>query len=224
MLPRACQRIVNIGMGSHRLRRFAYAPLACIVLGPWWPHMFFAFLAVLVGVVHHRGYGATVARLTPDQKVGSSNLSALILRGQKARQDMSPESVIPTIVVQVLLRLHKFWKACRFAGRCWEARCTRKTVARLVCLCWDAVGAYSRPPPKSQATRIHVSRLLQVSVQSDVLMHRIEGWSPAGNNPFALLHPCPCAQKKDYSPRTELLQLLVPKMKACSPQAGLRLY
>ena len=26
----------------------------------------------------HRGYGATVARLTPDQKVGSSNLSALI--------------------------------------------------------------------------------------------------------------------------------------------------
>ena len=25
-----------------------------------------------------RGYGATVARLTPDQKVGSSNLSALI--------------------------------------------------------------------------------------------------------------------------------------------------
>ena len=27
---------------------------------------------------HQRGYGATVARLTPDQKVGSSNLSALI--------------------------------------------------------------------------------------------------------------------------------------------------
>ena len=27
---------------------------------------------------HHRGYGATAARLTPDQKVGSSNLSALI--------------------------------------------------------------------------------------------------------------------------------------------------
>ena len=26
-----------------------------------------------------RGYGATVARLTPDQKVGSSNLSVLIL-------------------------------------------------------------------------------------------------------------------------------------------------
>ena len=26
-----------------------------------------------------RGYGATAARLTPDQKVGSSNLSALIL-------------------------------------------------------------------------------------------------------------------------------------------------
>jgi hypothetical protein len=26
----------------------------------------------------HRGYGATAARLTPDQKVGSSNLSALM--------------------------------------------------------------------------------------------------------------------------------------------------
>ena len=26
----------------------------------------------------NRGYGATAARLTPDQKVGSSNLSALI--------------------------------------------------------------------------------------------------------------------------------------------------
>jgi hypothetical protein len=28
--------------------------------------------------VINRGYGATAARLTPDQKVGSSNLSALI--------------------------------------------------------------------------------------------------------------------------------------------------
>ena len=27
---------------------------------------------------HKRGYGATAARLTPDQKVGSSNLSGLI--------------------------------------------------------------------------------------------------------------------------------------------------
>ena len=30
-------------------------------------------------VIFQRGYGATVARLTPDQKVGSSNLSALTL-------------------------------------------------------------------------------------------------------------------------------------------------
>ena len=29
--------------------------------------------------MHHRGYGATVARLTPDQKVGNSNLSARTL-------------------------------------------------------------------------------------------------------------------------------------------------
>ena len=35
-----------------------------------------------------RGYGATAARLTPDQKVGSSNLSALICArqaGERAR-------------------------------------------------------------------------------------------------------------------------------------------
>ena len=30
-----------------------------------------------------RGYGATAARLTPDQKVGSSNLSGLILNRYK---------------------------------------------------------------------------------------------------------------------------------------------
>ena len=35
--------------------------------------------SVLWGRQDTRGYGATVARLTPDQKVGSSNLSALIL-------------------------------------------------------------------------------------------------------------------------------------------------
>ena len=35
------------------------------------------FLAFHVGKA--RGYGATAARLTPDQKVGSSNLSGLIL-------------------------------------------------------------------------------------------------------------------------------------------------
>ena len=32
------------------------------------------------GLNRHRGYGATAARLTPDQKVGSSNLSGLTLR------------------------------------------------------------------------------------------------------------------------------------------------
>ena len=34
----------------------------------------------LMGGECMRGYGATAARLTPDQKVGSSNLSGLILR------------------------------------------------------------------------------------------------------------------------------------------------
>ena len=34
----------------------------------------------LMGGEGMRGYGATAARLTPDQKVGSSNLSGLIFR------------------------------------------------------------------------------------------------------------------------------------------------
>ena len=34
---------------------------------------------VTVGQCKHREHGATAARLTPDQKVGSSNLSGLIL-------------------------------------------------------------------------------------------------------------------------------------------------
>ena len=38
----------------------------------WDQHMQICMLAM------QRGYGATAARLTPDQKVGSSNLSALI--------------------------------------------------------------------------------------------------------------------------------------------------
>ena len=35
------------------------------------------FLIMACPLLWHRGYGATAARLTPDQKVGSSNLSAL---------------------------------------------------------------------------------------------------------------------------------------------------
>ena len=37
-------------------------------------------IRVVWEVQFQRGYGATVARLTPDQKVGSSNLSALIFK------------------------------------------------------------------------------------------------------------------------------------------------
>ena len=37
-------------------------------------------MCVSWGSKDRRGYGATAARLTPDQKVGSSNLSGLILR------------------------------------------------------------------------------------------------------------------------------------------------
>ena len=49
----------------HCVQRLAKCNMHCI-------HYHFACL-------HYWGYGATAARLTPDQKVGSSNLSALIL-------------------------------------------------------------------------------------------------------------------------------------------------
>ena len=52
-------------------------------------------------VESHRGYGATAARLTPDQKVGSSNLSALIFVNGETFQRLqriciaSPKSLRP---------------------------------------------------------------------------------------------------------------------------------
>ena len=47
-------------------------PLCCY-------QVFLGVACVVARSVWHRVYGATVARLTPDQKVGSSNLSVLIL-------------------------------------------------------------------------------------------------------------------------------------------------
>ena len=44
-------------------------------------HVFIAHLhcsSIYLRTIGHWLYGATVARLTPDQKVGSSNLSAVI--------------------------------------------------------------------------------------------------------------------------------------------------
>ena len=41
-----------------------------------------------------RGYGATAARLTPDQKVGSSNLSALMIILQEGTQKRTLRSQI----------------------------------------------------------------------------------------------------------------------------------
>ena len=41
---------------------------------------FFSWIVIRTDVAHVQwGYGATAARLTPDQKVGSLNLSALML-------------------------------------------------------------------------------------------------------------------------------------------------
>ena len=45
-----------------------------------------------------RGYGATAARLTPDQKVGSSNLSALIFRLRLY------QSLILRVIVMLIVR------------------------------------------------------------------------------------------------------------------------
>ena len=42
------------------------------------PHCLYRGKHIYESLVVTWGYGATVARLTPDQKVGSSNLSALI--------------------------------------------------------------------------------------------------------------------------------------------------
>ena len=41
------------------------------------------------------GYGATVARLTPDQKVGSSNLSGLRSEGDKLWTGGGPAQAFP---------------------------------------------------------------------------------------------------------------------------------
>ena len=56
-----------------------YTPARGLLCGPLCcSQVFLGVACVVARSVWHRGYGATVARLTPDQKVGSSNLSALI--------------------------------------------------------------------------------------------------------------------------------------------------
>ena len=51
-----------------------------------------------------RGYGATVARLTPDQKVGSSNLSALITYSSLGRYRSRG------VVINLARRQGLFWE------------------------------------------------------------------------------------------------------------------
>ena len=64
---------LRIGCHLYTLaRRLLCRPLCC-------SQVFLGVACVVARSVWHRGYGATVARLTPDQKVGSSNLSVLIL-------------------------------------------------------------------------------------------------------------------------------------------------
>ena len=55
---------------------FLFPPLS---LHLWLPAGVMSAMMSVVRRSAMRGYGATAARLTPDQKVGSSNLSALIL-------------------------------------------------------------------------------------------------------------------------------------------------
>ena len=64
---------LRIGRPLYTLaRRLLCGPLCC-------SQVFLGVACAVARSVWHRGYGATVARLTPDQKVGSSNLSALIV-------------------------------------------------------------------------------------------------------------------------------------------------
>ena len=64
-----------------------------------------------------RGYGATVARLTPDQKVGSSNLSALIL--PNAENAALNFGRVPHSINSSLLVCIAFFYGC-FYGRVWK--------------------------------------------------------------------------------------------------------
>ena len=57
---------------------FLFPPLS---LHLWLPAGVMSAMMSVVRRSAMRGYGATAARLTPDQKVGSSNLSALIMAG-----------------------------------------------------------------------------------------------------------------------------------------------
>ena len=52
-----------------------FADLLVTILQPLFTKLFVNIVAAATAVA--RGYGAMAARLTPDQKVGSSNLSAL---------------------------------------------------------------------------------------------------------------------------------------------------
>ena len=57
-----------------------YTPARGLLCGPLCcSQVFLGVACVVARSVWHRGYGATVARLTPDQKFGGSNLSVLIL-------------------------------------------------------------------------------------------------------------------------------------------------
>ena len=50
----------------------------------------------LHSMIYQWGYGATAARLTPDQKVGSSNLSALTIAVARcATAAVAPQRVFP---------------------------------------------------------------------------------------------------------------------------------
>ena len=57
----------------------ATAPLRCEHAINFLILVAYVFMGRIGSTKDIRGYGATVARLTPDQKVGSSNLSALIV-------------------------------------------------------------------------------------------------------------------------------------------------
>ena len=73
------------------------------------------YLRYVHDIVSQRGYGATVARLTPDQKVGSSSLSGLI----SSRRVVA--LCLPTLTLCLPLFLsHTLWLSAWF-GEDWQS-------------------------------------------------------------------------------------------------------
>ena len=71
-----------------------------------------------------RGYGATAARLTPDQKVGSSNLSGLIFRNPifVVKRFSNNEKLKVRRIISFRARQETTSKVSYFGDFCWKTQ------------------------------------------------------------------------------------------------------